>query len=53
VPATATAKFASSDAYTCKHLGEKILTSKATLEGERKQVTLLFADLKGQAGRLA
>jgi len=36
-----------------KHLAEKILTSKAALEGERKQVTLLFADLKGQAGRLA
>jgi predicted ATPase/class 3 adenylate cyclase len=28
------------------HLAEKILTSKATLEGERKQVTVLFADLK-------
>jgi len=30
-----------------KHLAEKILTSKAALEGERKQVTVLFADLKG------
>jgi len=29
------------------HLAEKILTSKAALEGERKQVTVLFADLKG------
>src|SRR5262245_28711792 len=28
------------------HLAEKILTSKTTLEGERKQVTVLFADLK-------
>ena len=28
-------------------LAEKILTSKAALEGERKQVTVLFADLKG------
>jgi hypothetical protein len=27
------------------HLAEKILTSKAALEGERKQVTVLFADL--------
>ena len=26
---------------------EKILTSRAALEGERKQVTVLFADLKG------
>ena len=33
--------------YTPKHLAEKILTSKAALEGERKQVTVLFADLKG------
>jgi class 3 adenylate cyclase len=33
--------------YTPKHLAEKILTSRAALEGERKQVTVLFADLKG------
>jgi class 3 adenylate cyclase/tetratricopeptide (TPR) repeat protein len=37
----------SPDSYTPKHLAEKILTSKAALEGERKQVTVLFADLKG------
>jgi hypothetical protein len=30
-----------------RHLAERILTSKAALEGERKQVTVLFADLKG------
>jgi class 3 adenylate cyclase len=30
-----------------KHLAENILTSKIALEGERKQVTALFADLKG------
>jgi class 3 adenylate cyclase len=35
------------EAYTPRHLAEKILTSKAALEGERKQVTVLFADLKG------
>jgi class 3 adenylate cyclase len=35
------------ESYTPKHLAEKILTSKAALEGERKQVTVLFADLKG------
>jgi class 3 adenylate cyclase/tetratricopeptide (TPR) repeat protein len=41
------ARFEAPDAYTPKHLAEKILTSKAALEGERKQVTALFADLKG------
>ncbi len=30
-----------------KHLADKILTSRRTLEGERKQVTVLFADLVG------
>jgi class 3 adenylate cyclase len=39
--------------YTPKHLAEKILTSKAGLEGERKQVTVLFADLKGSMELLA
>jgi class 3 adenylate cyclase/tetratricopeptide (TPR) repeat protein len=33
--------------YTPPYLAEKILTSRRTLEGERKQVTVLFADLKG------
>jgi hypothetical protein len=33
--------------YTPAYLTEKILTSRAALEGERKQVTVLFADLKG------
>src|SRR5207249_8142365 len=33
--------------YTPKHLADKILQSKSALEGERKQVTVLFADLKG------
>ena len=33
-------------AYTPAHLTEKILASRATLEGERKQVTVLFADIK-------
>jgi ribosomal protein L40E len=33
--------------YTPTHLAEKILTSRAALEGERKQVTVLFADIKG------
>jgi class 3 adenylate cyclase/tetratricopeptide (TPR) repeat protein len=39
--------------YTPKHLVEKILTSKRALEGERKQVTVLFADLKGSMELLA
>ena len=33
--------------YTPPYLAEKILTSRGALEGERKQVTVLFADLKG------
>ncbi|MDP3939246.1 MAG: zinc ribbon domain-containing protein, partial [Deltaproteobacteria bacterium] len=32
--------------YTPKHLADKILTRKSALEGERKQVTVLFADVK-------
>ncbi len=34
-------------AYTPKHLADKILQSRSALEGERKQVTVLFADVKG------
>ena len=41
------ARFTSPESYTPKHLAERILTSKAALEGERKQVSVLFADLKG------
>src|SRR5262245_43741242 len=33
--------------YTPPYLVEKILTTRSALEGERKQVTVLFADLKG------
>ena len=47
------AKFTSPQAYTPKYLAEKILTSKSALEGERKQVTVLFADLKGSMELLA
>ena len=43
----------SPQSYTPKHLAEKILTSKSALEGERKQVTVLFADLKGSMELLA
>src|SRR5437667_3716604 len=43
----AQARFASPESYTPRHLAEKILTSKSALEGERKQVTVLFADVSG------
>jgi class 3 adenylate cyclase/tetratricopeptide (TPR) repeat protein len=39
--------------YTPPHLTEKILAARTTLEGERKQVTVLFADLKGSMELLA
>src|SRR6266705_1435477 len=38
-------------AYTPLYLAEKILTSRGLLEGERKQVTVLFADLKGHCSK--
>jgi class 3 adenylate cyclase/tetratricopeptide (TPR) repeat protein len=41
------ARFGSAQSYTPRHLAEKILTSRSALEGERKQVTVLFADMKG------
>jgi Adenylate and Guanylate cyclase catalytic domain/Double zinc ribbon len=46
-------KFTAPETYTPRHLAEKILTSKSALEGERKQVTVLFADLKGSMELLA
>ena len=46
-------RFASPESYIPKHLAERILTSKAALEGERKQVTVLFADMKGSMELLA
>src|SRR5712691_3547632 len=39
--------------YTPPYLAEKILTSRSALEGERKQVTVLFADLKGSTELIA
>jgi class 3 adenylate cyclase/tetratricopeptide (TPR) repeat protein len=47
------ARYGTPQSYTPKHLAEKILTSKAALEGERKQVTVLFADMKGSTELLA
>jgi class 3 adenylate cyclase/tetratricopeptide (TPR) repeat protein len=49
-PAT---KFSDPAAYIPKHLADRILTSKAALEGERKQVTVLFADFRGSMELLA
>jgi class 3 adenylate cyclase/tetratricopeptide (TPR) repeat protein len=40
-------------AHTPAHLAEKIRLSRSALEGERKQVTVLFADLKGSMELLA
>ena len=41
------------DTYTPGHLARRILSSRQALEGERKQVTVLFADLKGSMELLA
>ncbi len=46
-PAPGAAEDRDPRAYTPKHLSDKILQSKSALEGERKQVTVLFADVKG------
>jgi class 3 adenylate cyclase/tetratricopeptide (TPR) repeat protein len=47
-PAPAAADFqARLASYTPKHLAEKILTSRSALEGERRQVTVLFSDVAG------
>ena len=40
-------RFAAPEDYTPRHLAERILRSRDALTGERKQVTVLFADLKG------
>src|SRR6516225_4268507 len=46
-------RFVSPESYTPRYLAEKILTSKAALEGERKQLTVLFAELEGSMELLA
>jgi len=43
----ATDRFASPQAYTPRHLAEKILMTASALSGERKQVTVLFVDVSG------
>ena len=44
---SSTTRFSSPSAYTPRYLADRILTSQTALEGERKQVTVLFADLQG------
>jgi class 3 adenylate cyclase/tetratricopeptide (TPR) repeat protein len=51
VPATV-AGVPSPEAYVPKHLAEKILAARQSLEGERKQVTVLFADIRGSTSLL-
>ncbi len=46
-------RFAPPDAYTPRHIAERILSSRNALEGERKRVTVLFADMKGSMELLA
>ncbi len=43
-------RFASPRSYTPKHLADKILVTKSALEGERKQVTVLFCDITDSTG---
>jgi class 3 adenylate cyclase/tetratricopeptide (TPR) repeat protein len=52
LPAAAT-RFGAPAAYTPGHLAGRIRTSRAAIEGERKQVTILFADVKGSMELLA
>ncbi|HSF04343.1 MAG TPA: zinc ribbon domain-containing protein, partial [Methylomirabilota bacterium] len=40
-------RFAAPQAYTPPHLAERILKDRGALSGERKQVTVLFADVSG------
>ena len=46
-------RFADPQSYTPKHLADKILTTRSQLEGERKLVSVLFADVKGSMELLA
>ena len=46
-PGPTEARYAPPHAYTPAHLAQKILASRTALQGERKQVTVLFADVSG------
>jgi class 3 adenylate cyclase/tetratricopeptide (TPR) repeat protein len=51
--ARSAARLAAPGAYTPRYLADRILASPTALEGERKQVTVLFADLQGSMQLLA
>src|SRR5262249_31218574 len=53
VPAATVLSSPPPETYTPQHLAERIISSRGGLEGERKQVTVLFADLKGSMELLA
>src|SRR5262249_32651034 len=44
--AGAPARFGPRRGYTPNHLTDRILTSRSAMQGERKQITVLFADIK-------
>jgi len=46
-------RFGSPSGYTPRHLADRILRSRTAMEGERKQVTVLFADIKSSMELLA
>jgi class 3 adenylate cyclase/tetratricopeptide (TPR) repeat protein len=50
---SASGRFGAPESYTPKHLAQRIISSRAAVEGERKQVTVLFADMKGSMELLA
>ncbi len=52
-PTAPPAKFSSPEKYTPKHLAERILSVRGEVEGERKQATVLFADLKSSMELIA
>jgi len=53
VSTSAASSFGAPETYTPRHLAWKILNARTALEGERKQVTVLFADLKASMELLA
>jgi class 3 adenylate cyclase len=46
-PQSSSTAFGKPESYTPSHIAKQILSARATLEGERKQVTVLFADIQG------
>src|SRR5499425_2530617 len=51
--ASAAAAYSSPKVYTPPHLAERIIGGRGQLEGERKQISVMFADLKGSMEMLA